>query len=51
MDWAAIIQDFLNNLGMKNLYWWFVGLSAILFHKDAITRYGIFYFIDEIKTT
>ncbi|XP_021952315.1 glycerophosphodiester phosphodiesterase 1 isoform X2 [Folsomia candida] len=38
MDWAAIIMDAVNDWGINCLYWWFVGLSAILFQKDSITR-------------
>lgn len=44
MDWAAIIMDAVNDWGINCLYWWFVGLSAILFQKDSITRLIIYFF-------
>jgi hypothetical protein len=37
-DWFAILEDAMLEWGLRNVLWWFLGLSAILFNKDAITK-------------
>ena len=40
-DWYSILMDAMLEWSLRNFLWWFIGLSAILFNKDAISKYAL----------
>lgn len=34
----AILMDVFNDFAIRYIFWWFLGLSALIFHKDAFTK-------------
>ncbi|CAL8123700.1 unnamed protein product [Orchesella dallaii] len=37
-DCLAIVMDVFNEFAIRQLFWWFIGLSALLVNKDAFTK-------------
>jgi len=37
-DCLAIVLDVFNEFAIRHIFWWFIGLSALLVHKDAFTK-------------